>query len=259
MTDAQRCAPRPDGRSALGSAGTEFYGDLRLSPLLRGVIAHSGELLGAAAGSVSLLDPGRGRYTKVAERGAACRLGQTFPLDEGVTGRVVSRRGPVVLRSYRDLATGHLPAGDVGDGAVAAVPIWWRGDVMGVNVVFAGRRRRFSRAEVDELDTITQSAAAAIVTAAADDVALGHLRPGPPAPRRSDGADASPLTPRESEVLGLVSEGLGDQQVARALGISVGTVEKHVGAVLRKTGTGNRTAAAVHALRLGWAVGGPGT
>lgn len=253
MTDAQRCAPSSDGRSALGSAGTDFYGDLSLSPLLRKVISHSGELLGAPAGSVSLLDPARGRYTKVAERGASCRLGQTFPLDEGVTGQVLSSRAPVVLRSYRDLRTGHLPADHpLGDGAVAAVPIWWRGDVMGVNVAFAGRRRRFSGAEVDELDRITQSAAAAIVAAAGDPPpghAHGEVLP-PSAGARA--VERSTLTARELEVLVLLSRGDGDRQVARALGISVKTVEKHVGAVLRKTASANRTAAVVHALDRSW-------
>ena len=40
--------------------------------------------------------------------------------------------------------------------------------------------------------------------------------------------------------------------MATRLGISPKTVEKHVGAVLRKTGTPGRTAAVVHALDQGW-------
>jgi DNA-binding NarL/FixJ family response regulator len=42
----------------------------------------------------------------------------------------------------------------------------------------------------------------------------------------------------------LVEKGLPDKQIATMLGISVKTVEKHVGAVLRKTGSANRTALA---------------
>jgi signal transduction histidine kinase/DNA-binding NarL/FixJ family response regulator len=49
------------------------------------------------------------------------------------------------------------------------------------------------------------------------------------------------LTARELEVRDLLSEGLADKQIATRLGISVKTVEKHVGAMLRKTGTRNRT------------------
>jgi signal transduction histidine kinase/DNA-binding NarL/FixJ family response regulator len=55
------------------------------------------------------------------------------------------------------------------------------------------------------------------------------------------GAGAVPLTDREREVFGLVRRGLRDKQIAELLVISVKTVEKHVGAVLRKTGARNRT------------------
>jgi DNA-binding NarL/FixJ family response regulator/signal transduction histidine kinase len=52
------------------------------------------------------------------------------------------------------------------------------------------------------------------------------------------------LTDREREVRSLVELGLPDKKIATALGISVKTVEKHVGAVLRKSGAPNRTALA---------------
>jgi len=59
------------------------------------------------------------------------------------------------------------------------------------------------------------------------------------APTRASGAAG--ITPREREVRGLVARGLTDRQIARALDISAKTVEKHVGSLLRKTGTRNRT------------------
>ena len=65
-------------------------------------------------------------------------------------------------------------------------------------------------------------------------------------------AEPSPLTPREDQVLRLLAAGLSDREVAARLGISPKTVEKHVGAVLRKTGAASRTAAAVRALQRGW-------
>ena len=40
--------------------------------------------------------------------------------------------------------------------------------------------------------------------------------------------------------------------MAARLGLSAKTVEKHVGAIMRKTGTSNRTAAVVTALDNGW-------
>ncbi|MCQ1958102.1 GAF domain-containing protein [Arthrobacter sp. zg-Y826] len=54
-------------------------------------------------------------------------------------------------------------------------------------------------------------------------------------------ANTSRLTARELEVRTLLAEGLADKQIATRLGISVKTVEKHVGAMLRKTGARNRT------------------
>ncbi|WP_026545552.1 GAF domain-containing protein [Arthrobacter sp. 35/47] len=53
--------------------------------------------------------------------------------------------------------------------------------------------------------------------------------------------DAEKLTSREQEVCSMVIRGMADKQVARELQISVKTVEKHVGSILRKTGARNRT------------------
>jgi signal transduction histidine kinase/DNA-binding NarL/FixJ family response regulator len=65
--------------------------------------------------------------------------------------------------------------------------------------------------------------------------ALRHLSDG-----LSEGAPSS-LTPRERQVRALVEEGLSDKLIAERLVISVKTVEKHVGALLRKTGAHSRT------------------
>lgn len=56
-----------------------------------------------------------------------------------------------------------------------------------------------------------------------------------------DRPPGDPLTDREREVRALVERGLPDKKIAAILAISVKTVEKHVGAVLRKTGAPNRT------------------
>lgn len=53
------------------------------------------------------------------------------------------------------------------------------------------------------------------------------------------------LTRREIDVARLLAEGLTNKQIARQLVVEVRTVKAHVAALLRKTGTGNRTAAAL--------------
>lgn len=62
---------------------------------------------------------------------------------------------------------------------------------------------------------------------------------------------AESLTPRESEVLQLIAEGLANKAIARKLGISDHTVKFHVNAILGKLNAQSRTEAVVRATRLG--------
>ncbi|HJP90024.1 MAG TPA: response regulator transcription factor [Candidatus Limnocylindrales bacterium] len=59
----------------------------------------------------------------------------------------------------------------------------------------------------------------------------------------SAGAQVERLTEREREVLAEISEGRTDRETADALGISIRTVEAHVGSILRRTGARNRAEA----------------
>lgn len=60
-----------------------------------------------------------------------------------------------------------------------------------------------------------------------------------------------PLTPRETEVLELLAQGLANKQIALALDISEYTVKFHISAVYRKLGATNRTEAVRMGMRLG--------
>jgi DNA-binding CsgD family transcriptional regulator len=231
----------------LDDAVADVYGDLRLAPVLRRLLQHSRDLTGSTAGSVSLIDADHGCYVKVAEYGASCRLGHTFPLDEGATGRAFGSRRPVVIPDYGRLPAGHLSGTDPARrGPAAAVPIWWRGDVIAVNVAFTTAAGAFSVRAVDDLDALTQSAAAAIVESGRHDPSLAALIER----RRRSGP--APFTARESEVLELLRQGLTYREIAARLVLSPKTVDKHVAAIMRKTGTSNRTAAVVTALRNHW-------
>ena len=57
---------------------------------------------------------------------------------------------------------------------------------------------------------------------------------------RDDGSEPA-LTDRERQVRSLMEQGLPDTLIAEQLVLSIRTVEKHAGAVLRKTGARNRT------------------
>ncbi|MFD6396891.1 response regulator [Nocardia sp. NPDC060249] len=69
---------------------------------------------------------------------------------------------------------------------------------------------------------------------------------------RALGAPSAPvpapdLTPRELDVLRLVAQGYGNQEIADRLHLGVSTVKTHIANLLGKTGTDNRVRLAVYA------------
>ena len=64
-------------------------------------------------------------------------------------------------------------------------------------------------------------------------------------------AISSPLTPRETEVVRLMAEGIGNAEIARRLSMGLGTVKGHIRDILEKLSAADRTQAAVTALRRG--------
>jgi len=64
--------------------------------------------------------------------------------------------------------------------------------------------------------------------------------------------ERGPLTERELEVLGLLSKGLANKQIAAALGISEHTIKFHVSSIYQKLNVTNRTEAVRAGLRGGW-------
>lgn len=75
--------------------------------------------------------------------------------------------------------------------------------------------------------------------------AVGGRTAGPPA------SPAHRLTGREIELLGILGDGLGNDQIARALNISRRTVEFHLTRIFRKLGVASRMEAVVRAQRIG--------
>jgi len=61
-----------------------------------------------------------------------------------------------------------------------------------------------------------------------------------------------PLSSREMEVLGYLTQGMSNKEIAALLKISQQTVKNHVTSILRKLGVSDRTQAAIFALRHGW-------
>ena len=100
----------------------------------------------------------------------------------------------------------------------------------GVRVVFIGKGRQGDEGIQVSLTAPVATLAAALV----------------PGTGNGNGAsNGKSLTNREREVLRLVAHGMAAKQVARHLGISPKTVERHKGHIFAKLGVSNQ-AAAVH-------------
>lgn len=68
----------------------------------------------------------------------------------------------------------------------------------------------------------------------------------PRGPKRMTRSNAMGLTPRETEVLALLEEGLTNAEIASRLSLSIKTVGHHASAILGKLGVSSRRAAARH-------------
>jgi len=95
------------------------------------------------------------------------------------------------------------------------------------------------RAAQEDKALVSPSMAAAFMDHIAE---LAHISAGPYLKPDT----YSELTPRELEVLELISEGLSNQEIADQLYIEVGTVKNHVHNILKKLDVASREDAAAH-------------
>jgi DNA-binding NarL/FixJ family response regulator len=119
-----------------------------------------------------------------------------------------------------------------------------------MRVVLAGPALRRQRLRHELPDTIIVVGEAATLSAArraaASENAYVLLIP----PEDEDPL-VEPLTPRETQVLELVADGLSNKAIAVALGVGDETIKFHLASVLGKLGATNRTDAVRLAVRHG--------
>jgi LuxR family transcriptional regulator, maltose regulon positive regulatory protein len=152
--------------------------------------------------------------------------------------------GTETLRACADLAEGRLALAE--------------GDAPRARTLFEDAQDVFTRAGARFEAAVTQLELARCLEAlgrseAGEDLArsahsalvelgAGAREPEPPLPE---------LTAREREVLGLLAEGLTNQQIGERLVVSEHTVHRHVTSILRKLEVPSRAAAAAQAVRSG--------
>jgi DNA-binding NarL/FixJ family response regulator len=121
-----------------------------------------------------------------------------------------------------------------------------------VDALRHGVRAVLSRdAPPEEIVAAVESAGAGLVALSRD--AVQALLAAAP---RGDSVESEPprsppLTPRESEVLRLLAEGLGNKMVAARLGISEHTVKTHIASVFTKLEVFTRAEAVARGIRIG--------
>jgi len=164
--------------AALRAVVEDLAGEFSLRPLLERILRRSTELLGTDAGSICLVDQASGTYRKEADVGVSCQSGKVFPLDEGVTGAVVARGGPVIFDDYSKVPGGHVSAEDRATlRGVIGVPIRWRGEIVGVCVVFSRDPEcAFGAEDAEMLEVFANHAAIAITNARLHEAAEANAR-----------------------------------------------------------------------------------
>jgi DNA-binding CsgD family transcriptional regulator len=183
--------------------------------------------------------------------------------------------------SYPDLYGGDLPAhvalaeaeasraiGSSDPGAWQTAALAWEARSGRYQAAYARYRRAeallaSSRRRAEATDELRSAKATAVDLGAVplerlvDELAQRARIDLEPDPQRGHAADgplgglASPLTPRELEVLALVAEGRSNRQIAETLFISESTAGVHVSNILGKLGVTGRTEAAAVAFRSG--------
>lgn len=133
-----------------------------------------------------------------------------------------------------------------------ALPLLWLGEGFSDTAASDGRPQRALAqlpADTDEARLQATVAALALGLSVYDSAGAAPRRPS----AAEEAADelSDPLTPRELEVFELMAKGLGNRDIANALGISSHTAKFHVAQILEKTGSATRTEAVRQGLRLG--------
>lgn len=153
-----------------------------------------------------------------------------------------SQRASDVIRALDLGAMGFVPKTSSSDHLIRALRV-----VMGGGLYVPPHMMELTAPPSEAHDTMPQ----------AMHVLAEHAKPAPHQVK-SISLESIGLTPRQSEVLALLLQGLPNKLIARQLNVSVETVKDHVAAVLRALNVGTRTQAVLAVSQMTQGAGIPG-
>jgi GAF domain-containing protein len=222
--------------------------DLRLT--LRVILDQAVQGLSVDAADVLLVDESDGLLSLVASTGfrSTSIPDYRLPVDQEMSGPALQARRittVTTLGAFSQFRRRSLFARE-GFKAYGAAPLIVGGKLMGVLEVFHRSVLEPDREWLEFLDALATDAALAIEHASLQQNARESRAPAVP---RSASPAVSSL---DKEILGYVAEGMSNRAIAEKVHLSSHTVKFHVGQMLNRSGTANRTELSRKATQEGW-------
>lgn len=158
---------RAEELAALNVVASRLGQTLELEEVLEAAIEEVVRVLGVEGSAVSLVDERAGELTIRAQRGLhRSYVGVSVPLGKGLSGEVVRTGRVLVTGDVRSDPRLAVPAfAQEGIQAMALVPMWAHGKVVGVLSAMSHHPRRFSEREIDLLQAIASQVGMAVENA----------------------------------------------------------------------------------------------
>ncbi len=162
--DEEELRRRASEFAALYETTRDLAAQLDLPTLLQTIIERAATLLAAPNGAICLYDDVRGDLEIVASQGIEKPIGTRLEIGEGISGRVVLTREPVVVGHHHTWEYRSHKYDDIPFAAGIGVPMLYSGRLIGtLNLIeLAGSTHTFSDADVRLLSLFAAQAASAV-------------------------------------------------------------------------------------------------
>jgi signal transduction histidine kinase len=150
--------------AALYDTTQQVSGTQELTALLQTILEKATTLLAAAGAAIFLYDHEHNDFQIAVEMGVGMPIGTHLPLNEGISGRVVETRSPVIVNDYQNWPGRSRNLKELPIRATVCVPMIRGGELVGILGVHevTGTDRIFTDAEARLLSLFADNAAGAV-------------------------------------------------------------------------------------------------